>query len=327
RLRCANCHNHPLDHWTQDDYHGLAAVFARIESGRMVTETGRGEVTHPRTGNPAVPRIPGERFLKTTEDPRRRFAEWMTSPDNPYFARAAVNRLWKAMMGRGLVEPTDDLRVTNPASHPELLDKLAGDFIQHGHDIRRTLRLIALSATYARSSQTADGAVIDDRFYSHALRRSLEPEVLADAVCDATGVPEKYLGQPQGTRAVELFDSLIPSPALDVLGRCSRKESCEEAGAGSAGLPTKLHLLNGDFINAKLNAPEGRLRQAIADGRSVAEIVDEFYYRCLGRSPRDEERVFWKRRLGQASEAKNREESLADFLLSLLNCREFVTNH
>ena len=128
RLKCANCHNHPLDRWTQDDYHGLAAVFARVDRSRVVKLKKRGEVTHPRTGKPAIPRLPGERFLAAEGDARGELARWITSAENPYFARAAVNRLWKALMGRGLVEPADDLRATNPATHPRLLEHLARDF-------------------------------------------------------------------------------------------------------------------------------------------------------------------------------------------------------
>ena len=182
RLQCANCHNHPLDRWTQDDYHGLAAVFARLDRGRVVKVVARGAVTNPRTGEPAVPRIPGDRFLDATADGRDAFADWLTAPDNPYFAQATVNRLWKAMFGRGLVEPADDLRDTNPATHPELLDRLAADFVKHGYDLRHTLRLIARSETYGRSAEADRTATeADDRFYSHAYRRPLEPEVLADA--------------------------------------------------------------------------------------------------------------------------------------------------
>ena len=156
RIGCANCHNHPLDRWTQDDYHGLAAIFARMDRGPIVRELPRGEVTHPRTGEPAVPRLPGGPALDPDGDPRRALADWLTDDENPYFARAAVNWLWAAMFGRGLVEPVDDMRATNPATHPELLDALAADFVAHGYDLRHTLRLIATSATYARGGATAE---------------------------------------------------------------------------------------------------------------------------------------------------------------------------
>src|SRR5262249_20228011 len=191
---------------------------------------------NPRTGEPAIRRIPGDRMLDPSLDGRDAFASWLTSPDNPYFARAAVNRLWRAMFGRGLVEPADDLRDTNPATHPELLDRLAADFVASGFDIRHTLRQIALSETYGRTSAIVPGNAADDRFYSHAYPRPLGPGVTADAIADVTGEPENYRDMPAGTRAVSLVDPLAPAPALDILGRCSRLAPCEGASLGG-GLP------------------------------------------------------------------------------------------
>lgn len=323
RLRCANCHDHPLDRWTQDDYHGLAAVFARLERGRQVRLAERGEVTHPRSGEPAVPRIPGVGFLSPGADGRPRLAQWITSPDNEFFACAVVNRLWKALMGRGLVEPADDLRATNPATHPRLLDRLAGDFAAHGYDVRHTLRLIAASAAYQRDSRATPANQADDRFYSHALARALPAEVLADAVADVTGVPDRYADLPAGTRAVALFDSKIPSAALDALGRCPRDAACE-ASAVSGGLSKTLYLINGDLINAKVTAGDGRLHARLAAGAADGELLDEFYLRALGRPPSADEHAFWSQRI---SSSPDRRAAWEDFLWSLLNCREFRTNH
>jgi hypothetical protein len=325
RLQCANCHNHPLDRWTQDDYHGLAAVFARLERGRVVKVASRGAVTNPRTGEPALPRIPGVRSLAADSDGRDEFAQWLTAPDNPYFARALVNRLWRAMFGRGLVEPADDLRDTNPATHPELLDRLAADFVQHGHDIRHTLRLIARSATYGRSGAANTGNRADDRFYSHAYRRPLDPEVLADALADVTGVSDRYGDEPLGTRAVSLFDPRTPAPSLDILGRCSRQASCEGTTA-AGGLPAKLHQLNGELINRKIAARDGCLHRLLTAGKTDDEIVTDFYYRGLGRPPTGAEREVWQRRLAEAGKAE-RAEWLEDFVWGLLSCSEFSTNH
>ena len=325
RLQCANCHNHPLDRWTQDDYHGLAAVFARIERDRVVRVAPRGAVTNPRTGEPAVPRIPGVRDLIDDDTAREQFAQWLTRTNNPYFARAIVNRLWHALFGRGLVEPVDDLRATNPATHPELLDRLASDFAEHGYDLRHTLRLIALSSTYARSDSTTANNASDDRFYSHAYSRPLEPEVLADAIADVAGVPDSYGDEPIGTRAVNLIDPRTPAASLDILGRCSRQVSCEgDSAIGS--LPARLHQLNGDLTNRKITAPAGRLHRLIAEGRSNEAIIREFYLRSLGRLPVDEEATFWRERLSSLS-SREREEALEDLVWSLLNCRGFSTNH
>jgi hypothetical protein len=325
RLQCANCHNHPLDRWTQDDYHGLAAVFARLERGREVRVGPRGAVTNPRTGEPAVPRIPGVRYLDAEGDGRQGFATWLTAQDNPYFARAIVNRLWRTMFGRGLIEPADDLRDTNPATHPELLDRLAADFIQHGYDIRHTLRLIALSETYGRSGAMNAANQADDRFYSHAYRRPLEPEVLVDALADVTGVSDRYGNEPAGTRAIALVDPRTPAPSLDILGRCSRQTTCEGTTT-AGGLPAKLHELNGEVINRKIVAQEGRLHRLLSAGKSADEILADFYYRALGRAPTEVERDYWRQHMAAAG-ASERVELLEDVVWSLLNCSEFNTNH
>lgn len=326
RLGCANCHNHPLDKWTQADYHGLAAVFARLERGRIVQVGRRGSVTNPRTQEPATPRIPGVRDLEGAGDERAVLADWLTASENGYFARATVNRLWAAMFGRGLVEPTDDLRDTNPATHPELLERLARDFSEHDYDVRHTLKRIALSRAYGRSgAATADNAM-DRRFYSHAWRRPLGPEVLADALADVTGVADEFAGRAQGTRAVALVDPLAPAPALDILGRCSRAGGCEESGPTGGGLPAQLHLLNGELVNRKLADDQGRLRRLIAAGRADEQIVDEFYLRALSRHPTDEELLHWREQLATTDVAE-RTSRLEDFLWSLLNSREFAENH
>ena len=323
RLRCANCHNHPLDRWTQDDYHGLAAIFAKVKSGRVIEVALNGEVTHPRTGEPAVSRIPGGRFLEEG-DGRQRFAVWLTESENPFFAKAAVNRLWKAMMGRGLVEPTDDLRATNPATHPALLSELADDFVDHGYSLRHTLRVIALSNAYGRSSLAMPQNQSDEQFYSHALATPLEPEVLADAIADVTGVFEEFFGHLPGTRAVALFDPKVDSETLEILGRCKREDSCEGDNEGASGLTLKLHLLNGPLLNRRIVASEGRLSQLVRDGVMPEEIVDRFYRIALCRSPSQKEKLFWREQLSASGDQK---EVLEDFLWSLLTCKEFVTNH
>jgi hypothetical protein len=327
RLRCANCHNHPLDRWTQDDYHGLAAIFAKLDSGRVIKVNSRGEVTHPRTGTAAMARIPGERFLEGDDDGREAFATWLTSQQNPYFAKAIVNRLWKAMMGRGLVEPTDDLRATNPATHPALLTQLADDFVSHKYDLRHTLRRIALSAAYGRSPQTLPENHADNRFYSHALSRPLQPEVLADAISDITGIADQYGDETPGTRAVALFDSNIKSDALDILGRCGRDESCEATDLAAGGLARKLHMFNGELINSRNSGADSRLAGLIAAGRKPEEIVNEFYRLALSRTPDATERTYWNKQVATATDAAQQQDILEDFVWSLLTCHEFGTNH
>ena len=328
RLRCANCHNHPLDKWTQDDYHGLAAIFAKIEGGQVVKVKSSGEVIHPATRETAVPRIPGTRFLPADiADGRVELVDWLTSPDNPYFAKAIVNRLWKAMMGRGLVEPVDDFRSTNPATHSELLTELADDFVAHDYDLRRTLRRIALSETYARSSNALPQNKSDDRFYSHALKKPLAPEVLADAISDVLGVPDVYGSAPEGTRAVSLFDPNTESDALDILGRCGRETSCETSTDATDGLQRKLHLFNGNLLNARISVSGSRLAGLILAGKSPMAIVDEFYLAALSRYPTDDERQFWQQKLVDKATPNAQRALLEDFVWSLMTCNEFQTNH
>ncbi len=325
RMRCANCHDHPLDRWTQDDYHGLAALFARVEQGRIVRVGTRGAVSHPRTGQAARPRIPGEHFVDDAVDPRALLADWITREDNPYFAKAMVNRLWRFMMGRGLIEPTDDVRRTNPPSHPELLDYLADDFVTNGYDIRHTLQLIARSAAYARSAAPAEGNQSDQKYYSHALVRPLESEVLADAIADVTGIYERYGELSAGTRAVSLFDPRLPSQALDVLGRCTREQSCESSSAAMT-LAQSLHLINGNLVNARIGAEPGRLRQLVRSGVASDAVVRAFYQRALSRPPTEVEADYWQSQLPAPTTVEGLD-ALEDFVWSLLVCREFVTNH
>ena len=326
RLRCANCHNHPLDRWTQDDFHGLAASLARFETRSIVRPDLAAEVLHPKTGEPARPKLPGGEFLPAGDDGPAALADWLVSPENPYFAKAIVNRLWKAMIGRGLVEPADDFRATNPATHPALLDELTADFVAHDYDLRQTLRTIALSAAYGRSAAALPGNAADDRFLSHFPRTKLPAAALADAVTDVLGVGERYGDAPPGTRAVELADATAASLTLDLLGRCGREESCESTSTPD-GLRKGLHLFNGPFLNARIADPEGRLRKLLAAGSSPEAIVERFYLAALTRKPTPAEAAHWAVELAQLSGDAARTTFLEDFVWGLLTCDEFVTNH
>ncbi len=325
RLGCANCHNHPLDRWTQDDYHGLAAVFARLDRSRVVQLRERGAVTNPRTGEPAVPRIPGVGDLGSDGDQRVAIADWVLAEPELRFARVTVNRLWKFMFGRGLVEPVDDLRDTNPATHPELLTWLAQDFAKHGYRIRHTLKQMVLSRAWGASSQPVPGNEQDDRFYSRYYRRSLSPEVLLDAIADVTAVPGAFSAH-QTALAVQVLDPARPAGSLDLLGRCIPGRGCIGESGRTAGLPAKLHLLNGDVINARLQHREGRLQRNIEQGQSSAEIVREFYLRGLGRLPDEREQQMWDEQLSTATGDELRRR-LEDFVWAMLNSRDFSENH
>ena len=289
RLRCANCHNHPLDRWTQDDYHGLAAIFARVEYGNVVEKKPTGFVVHPATSEPAKLQVPGVATLIDDLAPLDQLADWLTGDQNPYFAKAIVNRLWKQMMGRGLVEPVDDFRSTNPATHPKLLDRLAADFIENGYSLRHTLKVIVSSSSYARSSNATIQNKDDDRFYSHALRRSLEDAVLERAIAEVLAVSQRP----------------------------------KERSNSSGGLAGKLNLLNGPSLNAKIANKENRLHRLLNEGREPLEIVDNFYLVALGRHPSQAERNYW----GQLFSKSNSHTLIEDFIWGLLTSREFVTNH
>jgi len=322
RLQCANCHNHPFDRWTQDDYHGLAAVFATLSRGQEIRLREQGEAIHPRTGKAAVPRLPGKEFI-AAGDARAPFADWLTAADNPHLARTAVNRLWADLMGRGLVEPVDDHRATNPPTHPELLTALARDLVEHRFDLRRSIRTIVTSAAYRRSSLATGINRGDDRFYSRALVRPLPPAVLVDAVSQVTGIVEKLGDLPAGTSAVALGDARIPSLPLDLLGRCNRDGNCT-ASPAAGSLPLTLHKINGPWLNAKISHADGRLHQLLA--APDAQIVTALYATALGRAPSTAEPTHWQGKLAPLRGA-DRARLLEDFFWALLNSSEFTTNH
>ena len=328
RMKCANCHNHPLDKWTQDDFHGLTAMFSKLTRSQVIRINPFGKNIHPNTGQASLMKIPGGDFLsEQTKDGREVFAEWLTHRENPYFAKAIVNRLWKSLMGRGLVEPVDDFRSTNPATHPTLLKRLADDFIKHGYDIRHTLKVIAMSSTYARESTTTRGNQADRRFYSHMFERPLEAEVLADAISDVLGLETQYGDEVPGTRAVALRDGAIPSDTLDILGRCDRTSSCESKPSPIGPLAQKLHLFNGELLNSRIGAPRGRLDTLINSGKTPMQIVEEFYHVALNREPNSRETEFLSRLFDAKKNSRQQQAALEDFVWSIVTCKEFVTNH
>ena len=328
RMKCANCHNHPLDNWTQDDFHGLTAIFSKLTRSQVIRINPIGKNIHPNTGEAARMKLPGGDFLPTgTEDGRIAFANWLTDHNNPYFAKAIVNRLWNSLMGRGLVEPLDDFRSTNPATHPSLLTRLAIDFIEHGYDVRHTLKVIAMSSSYGRTSIAVPGNESDKRFYSHRLQTPHEPEVLADAISDVLGIPGRYGNETIGTRAVELRDGAISSDALDILGRCNRTNSCEGMPAPVGPLAQKLHLFNGALLNDRIGAKGGRLDTLIEAEKTPVEIATTFYQVALNRLPNPQETEFLDGLFNSERRAEQQRAALEDFVWGLLTCKEFVIKH
>lgn len=351
RLDCAQCHNHPYETWSQDQFWGLAAFFSRTfkmgDTGNeyvifehpLNEDLGNAEVNgslkiyHPRTKVELVPTLlDGTRIdAAGHQNPRKALAEWMVH--HPYFAEAAVNRMWSYFFGRGLVDPVDDFRSTNPPTHPELLARLAEDFRTHNHDLRRLIRLIVTSRTYQLSGRPEEGNRDDHTNYSHAQPRALDAEVLLDAICDVTGVPEVFTtgvsearitGQaPRGTRAVQLRESdLFYSRFLELYGRPNRLTLPERSG--HANLVEAMHMLAGPAYNEKLSAPQGRLQRLLKAGKSDRDIIEEFYEAAFARKPEAEELSAIEKLIASRDE---RESALKDFVWALLCSREFAENH
>jgi hypothetical protein len=346
RLQCARCHHHPFEKYSQDDYYGMAAFFSRLgtkpsqDFGLFGRETvvylrPAGEVRNPRTGQVVPPHPLGAAAGKGTKpaspwddalDRRRRLAAWLTSPDNPLFARNLANRFWGYLMGRGLVEPLDDLRATNPPSNPELLDALAQDLVAHHYDLRHLLRTILTSRAYQLSSTRTHGNEADqaDVYYTRYAVKRLSAEELADALDAVTSTREKYPGLPPGTRAIQLPDTKVRSFLLDVFGRPPRQTTCECERTGQPNIAQALHLLNGDFLNRKIAAPTGRVETLLKATKPVPAIVEELYLATLSRPPRPEEAT---RAAGWVGNAASEREGIQDLLWVLVNSREFQFNH
>jgi hypothetical protein len=325
RIQCARCHSHPFDRWTQADYYGFAAFFARTRfDGASVVTSERGEVEHPKTGKAVPPKVLGGGAKQSwMGDRRAALTEWMLSPDNMLLPTAIVNRVWHELMGRGIVEPIDDLRVTNPPSNPALLDYLSRDFVRHQYDLKYLIQSIVTSETYQQSSRTNEINRQDHRLFSHAMVRPLSAYVLADAIAQATGVSNQFPDAPEAMRAMQLADSSVPSFTLDVFGRCKRETTCQTSEAVGGGLTQALHLMNGDVINEKLR--RGIVHELVSGGRSDREIVEELYLRTLSRYPDDRERTHWQALLRQS--AAERRDVVEDLLWALLNSKEFAFNH
>ncbi len=333
RIRCARCHDHPFDVWTQDDYYGLAAFFAKVRReggpGRMgrsnVVVDPKGIVTHLRTGKPAEPRLPGGETLSIAEgsDPRAALAAWITGPENPYFARAVANWAWAQFFGKGIADPPDDLSRANPPVHPELLDALAKHFIEHKYDLRDLLRLIATSEAYGLSSATVPGNAADSRMFSHQRPRPLTAQQMADALAQVTDVPNVYAGR-RDRRALDLNDATTPSTLLDAFGRCPRVDACSPVSAPTPSLRQALLVVGPEAIEAKVQDPRGYLTSLMELEPLPPEVVENLYLRALCRHPSEAEAAHWSKAFATASSPR---EAAEDLLWSLLNSREFAFNH
>ncbi len=353
RIQCAQCHHHPYEKWSQDDYWGLAAFFARVQLGKTpsrgkappTSRTGlpvvvarEGKVTSPQGKIYVNPRPLGgpELTIPEGQDPRERLADWMTRADNPFFARALVNRYWAHFLGRGLVEMPDDLRVTNPPSNPALLDALARDFVEHKYDLRHLIRTICMSRTYQLSSLPNEFNARDRQNFARFYPRRLPAEVLLDAIDQVAGVPTRFPGKTPATRAIELPDEAIKSPLLKAFGKPDRSSACECERSGAATLTQSLMMISSPEIHNKLKDRVGRSAKLAADPRPAVEKIRELYLLAYSRLPTAEEVQIAETFLAKApaKDGLTKQQAAAatqwpyeDLLWVLLNTREFVFNH
>ena len=348
RIGCAKCHNHPLERFTQDDYYGMAAFFTRVKLDARPTDEGRAVVVgvpgrrgrkkaenvsadkvgigQPRTGEFLPPR-PLDRssiVLEEGQDPREALADWLTSKENPLFARAIVNRVWKRFFAVGLVEPVDDLRGTNPATNEALLNALCDDLTAHDFDLKRLMRTILLSRTYALSSEPLAGNAADHRFFARYYPRRLPAEALADAITAATGVPEHFAGYADGLRATQLPDSKVQSDFLDTFGRPERVTACACERSGEVTMPQVLNLMNGESLERRIRDGGGRLQSLLKSGRPDREVADQMFLATLGRRPTDEQ---WGAIESELARSGDRDGVMRDLLWALVNSKEFLFNH
>lgn len=343
-LTCARCHNHPMEKWTQDQYYGVASLFSRVRlkdgagaGDVVVVADAEGETRHPRTGVVMAPQpLDAEPTpIEARGDRREAFADWLARPDNPYFARAIVNRVWRNFFGRGLIDPEDDLRATNPASDEPLMDWLVADFLAHGYDVKHLIRTIMNSATYARSSVPVPGNAADVKFLSHYPVKRLPAEVLLDALTRVTGSPTAFPGYPAGWRSLQLPDTKVESPFLSAFGRPERLNTCSCERSAEPSVSQALHLANGATINDKLRADGNAIAKALASKATDLDIIDGLFRAALSRKPTDAERARLLKILGDAPAglvdpkaiAVARREAIEDLYWATLTGNEFLFNH
>lgn len=332
RIECAQCHHHPFEKWDQRDYVALAGFFTGIERRKdargfvkIVSTVGQ-DLPHPRTGeNVAAAGLgavaPG---FSPGADRRRELAHWLTSPENPFFARTIANRIWAHYFGRGLVEPVDDLRATNPASNEPLLQALAEHLIEVNYDIKRFTQTLLDSRVYQLSSRPNESNQLDVQSFSHASWKPIPAEVLLDAISQTTAVPEEFNGWPRGYRAIQIWDNKLPSHFMEVFGRPTRQTVCACERGTEPSIAQALHLMNSSDTTDKVQSRHGRAYQLSNSPLTSDEIIEELYLTTLSRLPTTEERDLMSTPF---LEATSRREAIEDVLWTLLNTKEFVFNH
>ncbi len=331
RVQCAQCHNHPFDRWTMDDYYSFSAFFSQIgrKQGEDYRETivfnsGGGEVNHPVGGRVMPPKfLGGDTPDVAGKDRRAVLAQWLASKENPYFAASFVNRVWAHFLGIGIVEPVDDFRVSNPASNPELLTALAKRFTETEYDLKALVRDICNSRTYQRSTQRNDSNETDEKNFAHANLRRIKAENLLDIISVVTNTKDKFQGLPQGARAVQIADGGVSTYFLTTFGRATRETVCSCEVKMEPTLSQALHLLNGDTVNGKIQQG-GIIKQLIETKKYPEERITDLYLRTLSRQPTPGE---LERLVPLIAPGTDQEQALTDILWALLNSREFMFNH
>lgn len=331
-INCAQCHNHPMEQWTNNDYYGMASLFARVrrkdaggEGHEIVFLETQGEIPQPLTGRPQPPRPLDAPALDPAAalDRRQPFADWLTHPDNPWFARAVANRVWANFFAEGLVESVDDMRRTNPASNEKLLAAVAAHLTKNHYDLRELMRAILQSETYQRSSIATPQNVADRRFYSRYYPRRLMAEVMLDTLSQVTGVPTEFKDYPKTWRAVQLPDANVESYFLSSFGRPKRETTCTCERVDDPSVGQMLHMANGKTLNDKLAAKDSNLSRLLAKKLPTARLVEELYLSALSRPPTAAELTA----AAQSLDARDPREAAEDLLFALLTSKEFLFNH
>lgn len=331
RTQCAQCHNHPFDRWTMDDYYGFVSFFSQI--GRKTAEDyreqiiydrGSGDTRHPVDGRVMEPTFLGGGPAGKGQDRRKLMAEWLTSPENPYFSKSIANRVWAHFFGVGIVDPVDDIRVSNPPSNPELFDRLGEKLVEYDYDFRQLVRDICNSQAYQRSVIANESNQDDTRNYARSMPRRIPAESMLDVINQVTQTQEKFRGLPLGARAVQIADGRTSSYFLTTFGRSPRDTVCDCEASTDPSLSQALHLLNGSAVTGKIQ--QGRVVQnwLSDEEKSVEEVIDAIYLTCLSRKPTDDEK---KVLLATVGEAPNEQQGLEDVFWAVLNSREFIFNH
>ncbi|MEX0712847.1 MAG: DUF1549 domain-containing protein [Pirellulales bacterium] len=331
RTQCAQCHNHPFDRWTMDDYYSFAAFFSQIgrKTGEDYRETivfnsGGGEVAHPVGGRVMPPKFLGGPAPDVAgKDRRKVLAEWLASPENPYFATSVANRVWDHFFGIGIIQPVDDVRISNPASNPELFQALGDRFTQYNYDFKQLVRDICNSQTYQRSTQRNASNESDELNFAHSRIRRIRAENLLDSITQVTETKDKFQGLPLGSRAVQIADGGTSTYFLTTFGRSTRSTVCSCEVKTEPNLSQSLHMINGDTVEGKIQAG-GVVQRMLSEGKTPDQVIQSLYIRTLCRQPTAEELTALKAAVADEPDPKR---ALDDVFWALLNSREFVFNH